>query len=71
MVGAIDQGARGIDNGFDRLEKAAARIARDGAGGDLTGNLVDLMRARQDVRAGVAVIRTADEAMQSLIDAFA
>jgi len=32
---------------------------------------VDLMRARQDVRAGVAVIRTADEAMRSLIDAFA
>jgi len=71
MVGAIDQGMRGIDNGFDRLGKAAGRIARDGVGGDLTGNLVDLMRARQDVRAGVAVIRTADEAMQSLIDAFA
>ena len=71
MVGAIDQGVRGIDNGFDRLDKAAGRIARDGAAGDLTGNLVDLMRARQDVRAGVAVIRTADEAMRSLIDAFA
>jgi hypothetical protein len=71
MVGAIDQGVRGIDIGFDRLEKAAGRIARDGAGGDLTGNLVDLMRARQDVRANVAVVRTADEAIQSLLDAFA
>jgi hypothetical protein len=29
------------------------------------------MRARQDVRANVAVVRTADEAIQSLIDAFA
>ena len=71
MLGAIDQGLRGINDGFDRLDGAAGRIARDGAGGDLAGNMVDLMRARQDVRANVAVVRTADEMIGSLLDAFA
>ena len=71
MIDAIDQGLTGLNAGFDRLDKAAGRIARDGAGGDLSGNLVDLMRARQDVRANVAVIRTADETIGSLLDVFA
>jgi len=71
MMGPIDQGLSGIDSGFDRLDKAAGRIARDGAGGDLAGNVVDLMRARQDVGANVAVVRTADEMMGSLLDIFA
>jgi hypothetical protein len=71
MLATIDQGLRGIDNGFDRLDKAAGRIARDGAGADLAGTVVDLMRARQDVATNVAVVRTADEMIGSLLDLFA
>ena len=71
MVGAIDQGLMGIDAGFSRLDKAAGRIARDGADGDLAGNFVDLMKARQQVRASVAVIRTADETIGTLLDVLA
>jgi len=71
MLGAIDHGLRGIDAGLDRLDKAAAAIAQDGAGGDLAGNMVDLMRARHDVRASVAVIRTADDTRGTLLDIFA
>ena len=71
MVGAIDQGLSGIAAGFERLDKAAARVARDGAEGDLAGNMIDLMKARHQVRASVAVIRTADETIGTLLDVLA
>ena len=56
MVGAIDQGLSGVAAGLERLDRAAGRVARDGAGGDLAGNMIDLMRARHQVRASVAVL---------------
>ena len=68
MLKAIDEGMRGINTGFDRLNRAAGRIARDGAGGDIAGNLVDVMKARHEVRANAAVIRTADETIGTVID---
>jgi hypothetical protein len=71
MVGAISHALGGIDAGLARLDKAADRIARDGASGDLAGNLVDLMRARQEVRTNLAVVRTADETIGTLLDEFA
>ena len=42
MLKAIDEGMRGINTGFDRLNRAAGRIARDGAEGDLAGNFVEV-----------------------------
>ena len=71
MLGALDQAARGLDAGFERLNRAAGRIARDGAGGDLAGNMVDLLKARQDVRANVTVARTADAMIGTLLDVLA
>ncbi len=71
MSGAIDQAVQGIRAGFDRLDQAAGRIARDGAEGDLAGNVVELMRARQDVRANASVLRTVDETIGTLIDVLA
>jgi hypothetical protein len=71
MVGAIDQGLIGIAAGFERLDTAAARIARDGAEGDLAGSMIELMQARQQVRASVAVVRTADETIGTLLDVLA
>jgi hypothetical protein len=71
MVGAIDHSLSGIRGGFDRLASSAVRIARDGAGSDLAGNVVDLMRARQDVRANAAALRTADQTIGSLLDVMA
>jgi flagellar hook protein FlgE len=53
------------------LDKAAARVARDGAEGDLAANMIDLMKARHQVRASVAVIRTADETIGTLLDVLA
>jgi hypothetical protein len=71
MVNAISQAAQGLDTGFDRLARAADRIARNGAGADLAGNMVDMLKSRQDVRANVAVGRTADEMIGTLLDVLA
>jgi hypothetical protein len=71
MVEAIDHSLSGIRGGFDRLAASAVRIARDGAGGDLAGNVVDMMRARQDVRANAATLRTADQMIGFLLDVMA
>jgi hypothetical protein len=71
MLKALDDGMRGINAGFERLDKAAGRIARDGAGGDLAGNLVDVLKARHQVRASATVIRMADETIGTLIDVLA
>jgi hypothetical protein len=71
MVGAIDQSVRAISGGFDRLDTTARRIASDGAGGNLAGNTVDMMRASQDVRANLAALRTADDMIGSLLDVMA
>ncbi len=71
MLEAIDQGLAGISAGFDRLDRAAGKIAREGAQGDLAGNLVELQLARHEVRANVAVVRTADEMIGTLLDVLA
>jgi hypothetical protein len=71
MLGAIDQALRGMNTGFNRLDKTAVRIARDGAGGDLSGNMTEMMRAAQEVKVNLAVFRTAHETIGSLIDVMA
>ena len=71
MQSAISSGLRSVDAGVNRLDNAAARIASDGADGDLAGNVVDLVKAKLEVRLGAGVIRTADETIGSLIDVLA
>jgi hypothetical protein len=71
MLAALDHAARGLDGGFDRLNDATASIRRDGAGGDLAATMVDVLKARQDVRANAAVVRTADEMIGTLLDVLA
>ena len=71
MLKAIDSSLQGINAGFDRLNRAAERIARDGAGGDVTGNLVDIMKARQEVRINATALRVADDTIGTLIDILA
>ena len=71
MLGAIGQALSGLNTGFDRLDKAASRIARDGAGDDLSNNMVELMRANHEIRVNLAVIRTADATIGTLLDVMA
>ncbi len=71
MVNAIGQAAQGIDAGFKRLDAAARQVASSGAGGDLASSLVEMTRARHEVRANAVVLRTADETIGSLLDVLA
>jgi hypothetical protein len=71
MLGAIDHGLHAVAAGFERLDRAAGRIARQGAGDDLARDLVDLRRASHEVKAGLAVVRTADELVGTILDTFA
>jgi len=67
MTGAINSGLAGLAAGGARLDRAAARIARDGAADDLGGSVIELKRARHEVRASLAVVRAADELIGSLL----
>lgn len=71
MLGAIGQAVNGVAAGFDRLNQAAAGIARDGDGDQVAGNMVDLMRAKNEVRTNLAVIKSADEMTGTILDLFA
>jgi hypothetical protein len=71
VLKAIDEGVRGIHMGIDRLNQAADRIAREGADGDMAGNFVQLLEARQAIRVNAASIRVADETFATLIDILA
>jgi hypothetical protein len=71
VLKAIGEGVQGINTGIDRLNRAADRIARDGADGDMASNFVELIKARQEVRANVASVRVADETFATLIDILA
>lgn len=71
MVAALDSARSGLNAGFERLDRAAGRIARDGAGGDVAGNIMDLLQARQEVHAHVTVARTADAMIGTLLDVLA
>ncbi|MEZ5283714.1 MAG: hypothetical protein R2712_02665 [Vicinamibacterales bacterium] len=70
MVGALESGITGAQLGF-APGRRRGRIARDTDGAGAVGNTVDLLRARQEVRANLAVVRTADELVGRLIDTFA
>ncbi len=71
MLGAIGYGLQGLTAGFDRLDRAAAAVARDGGSDGFAANAVELLRARQDVRVSVAVLRAADAMTGTLLDVFA
>lgn len=71
MISALSQALAGIDAHTRLAEAAASRVARDGAGGDLAGSLIDLQRAKRGIQANVASVRTADEIIGTLLDVLA
>ncbi len=71
MLGPLDTGLRGMQAGFDRLDRAAARVANDGAAGDLAGNLVEVVQAQVQVRVNAAVVRAAEDTIGTLLDVLA
>jgi hypothetical protein len=71
VLTGIDQSLTSLRSAFDQLDRVAQRVARDGAGGDVAENLVELSKVRAQVRADVAVVRTAEDMLGTLIDTFA
>ena len=71
MLGAIGHGLQSLTTGFDRLDRAAASVARDPQSDQLASNAVDLLKAKHEVRAGVAVLRASDEMTGTILDVFA
>lgn len=68
---ALSSAVQGVRTGVERLDRAAGHIARDAAGTGLAEHMVELLRARHEVRANVAVARTADDLVGTLLDVFA
>lgn len=71
MLNALSAVATGLQQETGRLDRAAGRIARDGAGGDPAGQVVDLIRAARGAQADVAAARTIDRTLGTLFDRFA
>jgi hypothetical protein len=71
MTSAIGSALAGVSAGFARLDRTADRIARSTDGEGLPGHMVDLRRARHEVRANLTTLRTADEVVGSILDVVA
>ena len=69
---ATNIAASGLMNAINRLDGAAVRIAQfgrpDGSDVDLASEMVALVEAKNDFKANVAVMRTADEMTGALLN---
>jgi hypothetical protein len=70
-MSSIDQTLSSLRGAFDQLGSVAQRVARDGAGGDIERNSVELLRIRAQVKADTIALKTAEQTIGSLIDTFA
>lgn len=70
MMGAINSGLAGLAAGAPGWT-ARLGVAREGAADDLGERVIELKRARQEVRASLAVVRAADELVGALLDVMA
>ncbi|MGA0545407.1 flagellar hook protein FlgE [Brevundimonas sp. VNH65] len=69
-ISAVSSAASGVNAAFARLDASAARTAVDPLA-NLAGEAVERMTARTELRANVAVLRTADEMTGTLLDMLA
>ena len=70
-TGALASALQGIRSNFDRLDRAASRIAAEAPTGDLEGALVAMINAEHGVAANVKVAQTADRTLGMLLDLLA
>lgn len=71
MIDAMSTAARGMAEGFALLSRTADGIARDGERVSLASQMVDLRRAKHQVAANAAALRTADETIGTVLDVMA
>ena len=68
---AIPHAALALTSALDRFGHASARVLEAVTGGDdaaMSEGLVEMSEAKAQAKAGVAVIRFADEMFQALLD---
>ena len=73
MSSIVNNGLQGIQAGLERIASNAHAIATgvDGDPVDLVKNLVDTKEAQIQTQASIAVVKTADEILGSLLDELA
>ncbi len=71
MLSSVDQTLASLHRAYDQLGSVAQRIAKDGIGGDIERNEVELIRIRAQVKADTIALRTSEQLVGSLFDAFA
>ena len=73
MSAILNNGLQGIQAGLERISVNAHEIATN-AGGDpanLVSNLLDIKEAQIQTKASIAVVKTADEILGTLLDELA
>jgi hypothetical protein len=68
---SIDSSLKSLNDSFDQYSRVAQRVAANGAGDDLANNLVELMQIRAQVKANTIAIKTEEDILGTLLDAFA
>ena len=71
MTSSFYSALNGINSHINSINQTAHRVARYAPGGDLAGNMVQMMLDKQGVAANVEVIKATDEMIGSLLDVFA
>ncbi len=66
LSGALDSGAASLTAAGQRLNGDASQVAKQGS--DATGALLDTQQARLQAQAAVAVIRTSNAVLGTLLD---
>jgi hypothetical protein len=70
-MNALSTAAAGMQAAFQRADASAARTVRFGTGAevvDLGAEVVERISAKHELKANVAVARTADEVLGALLD---
>jgi hypothetical protein len=69
--GGIQAALAGLHGSFERFDVASERITRTVDPGELATGIVEMNLSVHQVRANVAVVRSEDEVVESLLDLFA
>ena len=71
MLPAIDSALSVLNGASTQMHAVSTRIASEGASGDLATSVVQMSEARAQVKAAVAIVKTADEMIGTIIDVLA
>ncbi len=68
MTNNIQVGLSGLKANLDSFNRTAARISRNAPGGDLSGDMVQMIQDKRGVQVNAEVVRTADDLVGTMLD---